>query len=479
MKRLYYVLFFCLWFYPLYAQAADKPYEEAFRLIDVWLDVQRDFEKLPSITAIVIEDQKVLWAGAYGYANLEDKTKADVSTIYSICSISKLFTSIAIMKLYDEGKLRLDDRIQDILPSFKLKQKFNGSAPITIRTLLTHSSGLPREADYTYWTGPDFLFPTKQQINLKLTSQETLYPASTYFQYSNLGMALLGEIIEEISGQPYEEYIQQNILYPLGLLDTRPELPAELYGNQMAVGYSAMTREGEREKVKLFQANGMKPAAGFSSNVIDLGKFAAWMFRLRDTVSVEILKSSTLKYMQQVHWTDPDWKITWGLGFSVYRGEDGDTWVGHSGHCPGYKTTLQLDLNKKRAFSVMINADGTNPYKYVEGMSRILNKTETSCLGNKAYMDKNKFQDYIGYYSAMPWWSEEYIGSLNGKLVSIVLPTDEPAGSMIFYQHIKGDIFRRVRDNGDLAEAIVFERDKQGKVFRYKKEGYYAKKIER
>ena len=66
------------------------------------------------------------------------------------------------MKLYDEGKLRLDDRIDDLLPWYDLEQKFTASGPITVRSLLTHSSGLPREANFPYWTGPDFPFPTQQ-----------------------------------------------------------------------------------------------------------------------------------------------------------------------------------------------------------------------------------------------------------------------------------------------------------------------------
>ncbi len=93
-------------------------------------------------------------------AGIENEVKAEPSTLFSICSISKLFTSVAIMKLYDEGKLRLDDSASDLLPWYNLEQKYPDSGPITVRSLLTHSSGLPREAAYPYWTGPDFPFPT-------------------------------------------------------------------------------------------------------------------------------------------------------------------------------------------------------------------------------------------------------------------------------------------------------------------------------
>lgn len=478
MRRYYFTLCLSLLISTIYSQENKKDYTEAFKLVEVWLEAQKDFDKLPGLTAIVIEDQKVLWSGAVGLANVEKNIKAEASTLCSICSISKLFTSVAIMKLYDEGKLRLDDQVSDLLPAYKLEQKYAESGPITIRTLLTHSSGLPREAAYPYWTGPDFPFPSKEQIDSKLSEQETLYPASTYFQYSNLGLTLLGEIVEEISGVTFDEYVQQNILKPLDLSDTRTELPEQLYGNKLAIGYSPIARTGNREKVKLFQANGITPAAGFSSNVQDLGKFASWQFRLRDSTITEILKPSTIKYMQNVHWTNPDWKTTWGLGFVVYKGSNGNTWVGHGGNCPGYRSTLQMDLKNKRAFSVMINANGTNPGKYVNGIKGIINKVKSSKKENSSE-ERKDLNEFVGYYSPMPWWSEEYISTWDGKLVSLGLPSEKPGESMTFYKHIEGDTFRRIRDNDELGETLVFERDKNGKIIHYKQHGNYSKKIDR
>ncbi len=478
MKKYYLTLFLTLLINISYSQESKKDYAEAFKLVEVWLEAQKDFDQLPGLSAIVIDDQEVLWSGAVGLSNVEKNIEAESTTLYSICSISKLFTSIAIMQLYDKGKLRLDDRVGDILPAYRIEQKYAESGPITIRSLLTHSSGLPREAAYPYWTGPDFPFPSKEQIDSKLSKQETLYPASTYFQYSNLALTLLGEIVEELSGVSYDEYVRKKILDPLGLSDTRAELPKELYGKELAIGYSAMARIGKREKVNFFQANGITPAAGFSSSVYDLGKFASWQFRLRDSTITEILKPSTIKYMQQVHWTNPDWKITWGLGFVVYKGSNGNTWVGHGGSCPGYRSTLQIDLKSKRAFSVMINANGTDPGKYVNGIKGIINKVK---IFKKEISSEGKrdLQEFVGYYSSMPWWGEVFISTWDGKLVTLGLPSEKPGDSMIFYKHIEGDTFRRIRKDNELGETLVFERDKNGDIIQYKSHGNYSKKINR
>jgi len=115
--------------------------------------------------------------------------------------------------------------------------------------MLTHSSGLPRESVNPYWNGPYFPFPTDKELTDGLEKQNTLYPSSTYLQNSNLVMALLGKVIEEVSGEKYNAYIEKNILEPLGMTDTKTYLPEKLHGSVLAQGYSAFNREGERAKM--------------------------------------------------------------------------------------------------------------------------------------------------------------------------------------------------------------------------------------
>lgn len=456
------------------AEVTKPDLTEAFRLIDIWLEGQKDYDKLPGISVGVIQDQDLIYAKGFGQANPDKKIATESKTIYSICSISKLFTAVAIMKLYDEEKLRLDDKVADLLPWFDLKQQYKDSGPITVRSLLTHSSGLPREANAPYWTGPDFPFPTQEKVKTGLKQQETLYPASTYFQYSNLGLTLLGEIVETITGVPYETYIQDEILTPLRLANTRTNMPESLYGQQLSIGYSALKRDGNRNKVNLFHAKGITPAAGFSSTVEDLANFAAWQFRLLTTGETEILKPSTLKNMHRVHWMNPDWKTTWGLGFSVYEA-DGTTLVGHGGACPGYRSTLVLNPKKKIALVAMINANGTNPSKYTRAIGSIIGK---AMEGTVDTLDGVNLEDYAGRYSPQPWWSEVIFLPWKGKLVTFSLPSTNPANEMELLKHIEGDTFRRIRKDKTLGEAFIFERDASGKVVRVKQHTNYSQKIE-
>lgn len=454
-------------------EKAKPDFSEAIRLIDTWLEAQRDYDNLPGISVAIVTDQEILWSKAYGMADLEKKVPSSPKTIYSICSISKLFTSVAVMQLRDAGKLRLEDLVADHLPWFNLKQQFPDEGPITIRSLLTHSSGIPRESDYPYWTGPDFPFPTQKQVKAKLGSQKTLYSPSIYFQYSNLGLTLLGEVVAEVSGMPYQKYIEENILKPLRLANTRTKLPESLWRGKLATGYTAKKRDGTRSMLPLFQAKGIAPAAGFSSTVEDLARFASWQFRLLEKGGEEIIKASTLREMQRVHWVNPDWKTTWGLGFSV-REVDGRTMVGHSGGCPGYRSVLNIDTHKKQAFIVMINACGASPSKYATGMRDILKKAKDNTKEEKAAVD---LEAYAGHYDAQPWWGENAVLPWQGKLAIFGLPSENPAKSLTLLKHIEGDTFRRVRKDETLGEEVKFERDKTGKVFRMWQHSNYENKI--
>jgi len=259
---------------------ADPRVATALGLLEAWVDAEAAYKDIPGVSIAVVHDQTLLWSRGFGFADRERQARATPQTMYSICSISKLFTSIGVLQLRDRGELQLDDPVAKHLPWFDIQQSYEDAPPVTVRGLLTHSAGLPRETDHSYWTHPEFEFPTREDVIAQLSRQSTLYPPGRYFQYSNLSLTLAGEIITQLSGMPYDTYVKQHILTPLGLNDTFPELPREHRGGRFAMGYGGRRREGGRETIKFFQARGVAPAAGYASTVEDLSKFASWQFRL-------------------------------------------------------------------------------------------------------------------------------------------------------------------------------------------------------
>ena len=436
----------------------NKEYSEAFQLIDYWLEAQKDYEKLPGLTALVTDKNETKWTGSFGFSDGVQPMK--VENTFSICSISKLFTAVAIMQLVEDGKINLDDPIQKVIPWFDINNDFKDAPELTIKSILSHSSGLPRESNHPYWSWPDFPFPTKQDVIDELKNQEMLYPPSKYYQYSNLGLSLLGFIVEEVTQTNFDDYVNQNILIPLAMNNTKTYMSSEDYGKILTLGYSSLNRNNEREKVNFFNADGIAAAAGFTSNVEDLAKFARWQIDLVESLEKNILSPETLKLMHEIHWDDELTSITRGLGFGVYN-FDGDYWVGHGGSCPGYRSQLYINTNKELAYSVMINSSGTSPTKYIDGIHEILSNVTL-----KKGEEINRFEEFEGKYISQPWVSETYVQSWGDNLALVSLPSDDPYISL--YKHIEGDIFKKILNNNELGQELKIIRDDNNKVVAYK-----------
>lgn len=442
---------------------------EATALLDKWLDAQRAYQRIPSLTGAVVHDQTIVWQGASGYSNIEGKVAATPSTLYSICSISKLFTSIGVMQLRDQGSLRLDDPVGKHLDWFNIKRTHPQAGEITIEGLLTHASGLPREAAFPYWSAPNFVFPTRQQVIDALSSEETLYPPETFFQYSNLGLTLAGEIVSAASKEPYAGYVRAHILSPLGLTSTYPEIPTQEAGKRMAVGYGPLTRDGTRATLPLFTAKGIAPAAGYASTALDLARFAEWQFRLLAKGGTEVLDANTLREMQRVHFVDPSWETTWGLGFSVNRSTDNKTFVGHGGSCPGYQTQLSMQMDEQIATVAMSNGMDVSAGALARGMYDIISPAIKAALADSLHkitaLDPS-LSPYLGTY-ANAWRGETEVIAWEGNLAVVSLPSDAPVRGLTKLRKVGEHTFRRVRSDGKLAEVWTFAVGSDGRVTQY------------
>lgn len=471
--------------FPAFAEDAPPTKEQllahpevagAIAAIDAYVQGVQIYDKVPGISVGIVYDQDLLWQSGYGYSNLATKRPADANTLYSICSISKLFTAIAIMQLRDAGELTLRDPVGDHLDWFNIEQVHEDGGPATIEGLMTHSSGLPRESDYPYWIGPDFPFPTRAQVIDRLSAQETLYPSQTYFQYSNLGWTLAGEIVQERSAQEYATYINRNILQPLGLSNTRSYYPENLRGEQLAIGYTGMHRAGTRVPVKPFFTRGITAAAGFTSSVNDLAKFASWQFQLLEGGDDDVLKANTLREMHRVHWVDPDWETTWGLGFNVARAED-VTVVSHGGGCPGYITQFALVPKHKIGVIVLTNA-GDGP---AGRLTRNIFKTISPAVKDAASPPEDAIPDfsmYEGNYESRPWGGEVAVRQWGEKLVVIDIPRDDLEEAIIKLEHDGDNTFTRLTDSEDRREPWVFELGSDGRTERISRHSGYLSRIE-
>jgi CubicO group peptidase (beta-lactamase class C family) len=458
--------------------ADDPRVADAVRLWSDWVEYQAGSSQVPAVSFGIVHDQALIASGAFGLANPDAGLAATPDTLYSICSISKLFTSVGLMQQYDAGRVRLDDPVDEHLDWFgRIEDAHPDDEPVTVRRLLTHSSGLPRESDFPYWTDPDYPFPTSEQIRERLSAQQTLYPTSTYWQYSNLGLALVGEIVAEVSGAAYEDYMREQLLDPLEMDSTFTDIPVELRGGRMAIGYTALDHAGERQVVAPFQTRGIAPAAGFASNVTDLAKFAMWQFRVLDGED-DLLKPATLREMQRVQYLDPDFETTWGLGFSV-RKEGDRVYARHGGGCPGYITEFRIEPKTKIGAIVLTNTIGSAPGAWAGAafdlIAPAIDKAAES--PDSAPARDGSLQRFAGLYGTI--WGRSSIVPWEDGLAILDLGSSDPAQGMSRLRLIGGTTFARVRDDNSLGETFEFELGPDGRATRVKVHSIYLDRIDR
>jgi CubicO group peptidase (beta-lactamase class C family) len=189
--------------------AAHADMDGAFS--DIHQRLVKYIESNPSamIDLALVQDNKIIWASHYG-----DKSSSG-EYVYRTGSITKILTALAIMQLEDQGMIDIDQPVYAYLPRFSVKRRFSDANPITIRHLLTHHSGLPTNIVKGQWSHAHFSTVIEQ-----LRNEYMSYPPDFVQAYSNIGYSLLGSIIEEVTSQSYESYIEENILHPLGMLNS-------------------------------------------------------------------------------------------------------------------------------------------------------------------------------------------------------------------------------------------------------------------
>lgn len=445
-------------------------------LFSAWVEAQMAIRGQPGISVGLIYDQELIWSQGYGYANVEQKTPAASDTLYRIASITKLFTSTAIMQLRDEGLLQLDDPVHKHLPWFSIQNPHEDTPVVTIRHLLIHAAGLPREAAFPYWSTNNF--PAISAVQAALPSQSLSIPTASDWKYSNLGLTLAGEIVAAISQTPYPRYIEENILRPLGMDNTYVEtVPAD--HQLLATGYGRRLPDGSRALSPHTDCGAITPAANMASNIEDLAKFAMLQFRGGARDDAQILSGPSLREMHRVQWLNDDWSAGRGIGYYVWR-VGNRTWVGHGGALQGYRTELQVAPADKVGVIVLTNADDGLPLFYVQKafewlVPALINAKAASAPPSEASPD---WARYTGRYRSA--WGDSQVLVYKDDLVIITPSAPDPLATMTKLVPVAEHTFRmetkeRFGANGELA---VFEVDETGKVVRLNTGNSYTTPID-
>jgi CubicO group peptidase (beta-lactamase class C family) len=417
---------------------------------------------LPGLSIGIVHDQQLVWSAGFGRASLARSHAATADTLYRIAAITKLFTSTAILQLRDAGRLQLDDPLVKHLPWFSIREAEAETPVITIRHLITHTAGLPREAGFPYWT--DGEFPTIEKVRERLPQQRAALPAERDWKYSNLGLTLAGEVVAAASGRPYADYVVQHVLEPLGMKRTFVTTPPPDHPD-LAAGYERRLPDGRRAPAPHTDGRGITAAAGMTTCVTDLARFA--MFHFSDAGGAPILKASTRREMQRPHWVDPDWTAGWGLGFRIQR-RNGKTYVGHGGALHGYRTQLQLCPAERIGVIVLTNANDGDPVKYVDKAFDWVAPAILKAAAPSVTAAPAGWERYAGRYRNA--WGDAQVLLVDGRLAMLDPSLPPPMPNVIWLNPAGEHTFRAESRNGFASngEPVVFELDTGGRVVRIK-----------
>lgn len=294
------------------------------------------------ISVAILKHDRMIWSGAFGYARMDQDIPADTGTIFRLCSITKCFTATLLMQLVEEGKLKLDDPVENYLPEIKNLQGYADAGKITFRQLASHTSGLKREPDMPGASvgGPD-VWQSKVLACITNTSFEG--KPGQQFIYSNIGFAILGLALERAAGTPFIQMVQERILKPLHMNSTYFLVPDDKM-DRLAQGLD--NRNGTiNTALPLKEARGVGyriPNGGLYSTPTDLAKLVMSMMG-----TDPLLKAKSYRQMQDI----PSGGKNYGLGLMIVPNSKVDI-IGHNGSDPGY--TTQFDIEQGSGYAVIL-----------------------------------------------------------------------------------------------------------------------------
>lgn len=332
-------------------QTGPGPYLNAVLALEGFIEREMAEKDIPALAIALVRDSVTVWSASYGFADPESRRRADAGTAYRVGSVSKLFTDMAIMRLVEEGRVSLDEPVARWLPELSPS---DDAGRATLRQLMTHRAGIVREPPVGHYF--DATEPTLEATVASLAGTRAVYPPGQRTKYSNAGIAVVGRVLEAVTGEPFEEAVRRLVLEPAGIPGTAFRLTDELRP-RVASGY--MWAYDRDDWVAPEFELGMLPAGNLYATVDELARFLSVLFARGQGPGGPILRAETLETMWTVQFAPPSARSGFGLGFLI-EDLDGRRMVGHGGWIYGFATEVRALPEEGLGVAVAATVDGTN-----------------------------------------------------------------------------------------------------------------------
>lgn len=305
--------------------------------------------QVPGLSLVLVRGNETLWAEGFGFADLTRGIPATPDTVYRAGSLAKPLTATAVMQLAERGEIDIDQPISGYLPELAVRSRFDTTAtPITVRSVLSHHSGMPTDLNKGMWTDQSFT-----DVAGALAEEYVAFPPNLVFSYSNVGYTLLGHMIGKVSGLPYARYMKDHIFDPLGMAHSEFATRA-LRPESGAKGYR------EAREVELLPTRDL-PALGLYTSVSDLGRFMKAILACEGVQRVLMPPALEEMFEPQNADIDLDLDVVTGLGWFL---EDesipqAGPVIRHGGTTLAFSGELILLPEQGLGAAVLANADGS------------------------------------------------------------------------------------------------------------------------
>lgn len=351
---------------------ANSPKRVAF---ETELKQMMDSLNVVGLSIAVVRNNQIIYNNSYGVQDIVSKKPVTNSTFFRIASISKSFSAVSIMQLVEQGKVTLGTDVNDLL-NFKVRNPKYPDVPITVEMLLSHTSSLNDSEGY--WESLDCITPGKNENYTKAYND---YKPGTKYEYCNLNFSLLGAIIERLSGERFDQYVDRHIVKPLGLNASFNinDIPAKKIGKLYSWDGSKYVEQNAYrpitglEKYKLTESSvTFSPAGGMKISARNLAKYMLMHMNYGKSplVNARILKTESSKAMQVDH--TPGYHY----GLALEQTDEytpGDVLVGHTGGAYGLRSAMFFNPEKKYGL-VMICSGCNNPTIVLNKIMPIMHK---------------------------------------------------------------------------------------------------------
>lgn len=437
---------------------------EAF--VDGVIAAQLQAYHVPGATVSIVKDGEIYLAKGYGYADLEIPTPVSADrTLFRPGSVSKLFTWTAVMQLAEQGKVDLNTDVNIYLRDIKIPDPYH--QPVTLAHLLTHTAGFESRNEGLFVRQPEEIISLRDYLVRYRPAR--IYPPGQITAYSNYGAALAGYIIEQVSGKPYEEYVDENIFTPLGMTKSTFQRPpsAELI-NDLAMGYNYVDGAYQLQAEWVQPA----PAGGLSTTATDMARFMIAHLQKGRYGDATILRTSTIQEMHRRQFTNDPRANGWTFGFMEAE-LNGQRIIWHGGATYFFHSALVLLPEQNTGVFVSFNSIGGSVARqaFIQAFLDHYYPASRPVLLNPPADFSQRVEQYTGSYletrhnhtgveKLLSLQSAVTIEATKGALKTVGIGFAWPETETARWIEIEPYVFRKIQGEG----TLIFLTDGQGAV---------------